>query len=58
MTTFDRVAKTTERASDRLREDAKIDEVAVRGVFDGAEPRKDCRIDKAPDPEKAVAHSR
>ena len=54
---FDRIAETSERARRRLREDPEIDEVAMGGILDRAEPREEHRVHEAPDPEKPIAHA-
>ena len=50
---FNRVAETPKCARRRLREDAEVDQIAVRGVLYCPQPREECRIGEASNPEAA-----
>lgn len=54
---FDRVAETAECARNRLCENPKIDQVAMRRVLDRPEPREERRIYEAPYPQEPVPHA-
>ena len=51
-----RIAKASERARDRLREDSEIDEIAVRRIADRSNQVKSDSVHKREQPRKAVAH--
>lgn len=54
MAALERIAEAVKRARGRLREDAEVDEIAVSGILDGAEPGKERRIRDAAQPEQSV----
>src|SRR5579875_57578 len=56
MAAFDRIAKTSERARDRLREDAEVDEIPVNGVPHHPERREEQRVERREHPRKAITH--
>jgi hypothetical protein len=54
MAALDGIAETAERAGDRLREDSKVDEIAVHEVLDHPEPREERYVNAAAYPKKAI----
>src|SRR5579863_9703214 len=54
---FDRVAEAAERTRGRLTEYAEVDEVAMHRILRPPEGREQRRVEKASQPEKAIAHA-
>src|ERR1700678_2584921 len=54
---LDRIAKASKRRRHRLRENTEVDQIAMRAVFNGAEHREQCGVDRGTDPKKTVLHA-